>query len=236
MKLSIIIPVLNEASQLRATLDPLRALQARGHEVIVVDGGSTDDSAMIAREFVDRVLDSTRGRARQMNAGAAAASGDVLLFLHADTRLPEQADALITQALSNDKISWGRFDVRLSGGQFMLRVVETLMNWRSRISSIATGDQAIFVRRAVFVQLSGYPDIPLMEDIALCKLLKRLTRPANLSAQVVTSSRRWEQRGILRTIVLMWRLRLAYALGASPQRLAQLYSQKPPCNSPPRVS
>ena len=198
--------------------------------------GSSDDTVAIAREFADRVLDSARGRARQMNAGAAVASGDVLLFLHADTRLPEQADVLITQALGNDKTSWGRFDVRLSGGQFMLRVVETLMNWRSRISSIATGDQAIFVRRAVFAQVGSYPDIPLMEDIALCKLLKRAARPVNLPAQVVTSSRRWEQRGILRTIVFMWRLRLAYALGASPQRLAQLYSQKPPCDSPPRVS
>lgn len=235
MKLSIIIPVLNEAPQLRDTLEPLRALQARGHEVIVVDGGSSDDSATIAREFTDHVINSARGRARQMNTGAAAASGDVLLFLHADTRLPEQADVVITRALGNDKISWGRFDVRLSGGHFLLRIVEKLMNWRSRISSIATGDQAIFVRRAVFAQMGGYPDIPLMEDIALCKLLKQLARPANLPERVVTSSRRWEQRGIVRTIVLMWRLRLAYALGTSPQRLAQLYSRNPRCDSPPRV-
>ncbi len=236
MKLSIIIPTLNEASQLRDMLEPLRALQARGHEVVVVDGGSSDDSVKIAREFADRVIDSARGRARQMNAGAAVASGDVMLFLHADTRLPEPADTLIAAALANEKTSWGRFDVRLSGDRLLLRVVAALMNLRSRMSSIATGDQALFVHRALFVQLGGYPDIPLMEDIALCKLLKRVTRPANLSARVVTSSRRWEQRGIVRTILLMWRMRLAYALGASPHQLAQLYQKNPGCDSPPRAS
>ncbi len=227
MKLSIIIPTLNEAPQLSDTLKPLRALQTRGHEVIVVDGGSSDHTPAIAREFTDQVIDSARGRAHQMNSGAAAASGDVLLFLHADTQLPDQADRLIAGALLDGKIPWGRFDVRLSGEHFLLRSIETLMNFRSRVSSIATGDQAIFVRRALFVRLGGYPEIPLMEDIALCKLLKRVARPANLSARVVTSSRRWEQRGITRTVVLMWRMRLAYALGASPQRLAKLYQQKP---------
>lgn len=235
MRLSIIVPTLNEAPQLRDTLAALRALQRRGHEVIVVDGGSSDHTAMIAREFADQVTDSARGRARQMNAGAALAHGDVLLFLHADTRLPEQADVLIATALLQHKTSWGRFDVRLSGEHVLLRIVESLMNRRSRLSSIATGDQAIFVRREVFNQLGGYADIPLMEDIALCKSLKRLTLPANLSARVVTSSRRWEQRGIVRTILLMWRMRLAYALGASPHRLAQTYQQKPACNSPPRA-
>lgn len=235
MKLSIIIPTLNEAVQLHYTLMPLRALQARGHEVIVVDGGSSDHTMTIAQEFADRVLSTARGRARQMNAGAAVASGEVLLFLHADTRLPEQADALIAAGLHREQILWGRFDVRLSGQQFLLRVVGAMMNRRSRLSSIATGDQALFVRRAAFMQLGGYPDIALMEDIALCKLLKRLSRPENLSARVVTSSRRWEQRGIVRTILLMWRIRLAYALGVSPQRLAQLYQQKPACNSPPRA-
>ena len=227
MKLSIIIPTLNEARQLRDTLKPLRALQTRGHEVIVVDGGSSDHTSVIAREFADQVVDGARGRAHQMNAGAAVASGDVLLFLHADTQLPDQADRLIAGALLDDKFSWGRFDVSLSGEHFLLRVIESLMNFRSRISSIATGDQAIFVRRALFIQLGGYPEIPLMEDIALCKLLKRAARPANLSARVVTSSRRWEQRGIIRTVVLMWRMRLAYALGASPQRLAKRYQLKP---------
>jgi len=235
MKLSIIIPALNEASQLRDTLAPLRALQSRGHEVIVVDGGSSDSTAEIAREYADRVIDSARGRARQMNAGAAAASGEVLLFLHADTRLPELTDALIANSLNNNQAVWGRFDVRLSGDQLLLRVVAALMNWRSRMSSIATGDQAMFVRRDAFVRIGGYPDIPLMEDIALSKLLKRVARPANLSAQVVTSSRRWEQRGIVRTIMLMWRVRMAYALGTSPHRLAQLYQQKPTCDSPPRA-
>jgi rSAM/selenodomain-associated transferase 2 len=225
MKLSIVIPTLNEATQLRDILEPLRAFQARGHEVIVVDGGSSDTTTAIAHEFAQRVIGSARGRACQMNAGAAAASGDVVLFLHADTYLPAQADVLIAAALCNEQKVWGRFDVRLSGDHFLLRVVELFMNLRSRTSSIATGDQAMFVRRAVFLQLGGFPDIPLMEDIALCKLLKRRFLPANLAARVVTSSRRWEQRGIIRTIVLMWRMRLAYALGASPHRLAQLYRE-----------
>lgn len=225
MKLSIVIPTLNEATQLRAILEPLRALQARGHEVIVVDGGSSDTTTVIAREYAQRVIGSAPGRACQMNAGAAAASGDVVLFLHADTHLPAQADELIAAALVNEKNMWGRFDVRLSGDYFLLRVVELFMNLRSRMSSIATGDQAMFVRRAVFIQLGGFPDIPLMEDIALCKLLKRRFLPVNLAARVVTSSRRWEQRGIIRTIVLMWRMRLAYALGASPHRLAKIYRE-----------
>jgi len=225
MKLSIVIPTLNEATQLRAILEPLRALQARGHEVIVVDGGSSDTTTVIAREYAQRVIGSAPGRACQMNAGAAAASGDVVLFLHADTHLPAQADELIAAALVNEKNMWGRFDVRLSGDYFLLRVVELFMNLRSRMSSIATGDQAMFVRRAAFIQLGGFPDIPLMEDIALCKLLKRRFLPVNLAARVVTSSRRWEQRGIIRTIVLMWRMRLAYALGASPHRLAKLYRE-----------
>jgi len=225
MKLSIVIPTLNEAAQLRDSLEPLRAFQARGHEVIVVDGGSSDTTTAIAQEFAQRVIGSARGRAYQMNAGAAAASGDVVLFLHADTRLPAQADALIAAALCNEQKMWGRFDVRLSGDHFLLRVVELFMNLRSRMSSIATGDQAMFVRRAVFIQLGGFPDIPLMEDIALCKLLKRRFLPVNLTARVVTSSRRWEKRGIIRTIVLMWRMRLAYALGASPHRLAKLYRE-----------
>lgn len=212
-RLSIVVPALNEAGGIRAALDALAPLRARGHEVIVVDGGSTDGTAELAAALCDRVLSAPRGRASQMNAGARAASGEVLLFLHADTRLPERftipADSL-----------WGRFDVRIQGRHPLLRVVAWAMNLRSRLTGIATGDQAIFVRRQAF---PGFEEIPLMEDIALSRRLKRLGAPACLREQVVTSGRRWESRGVLRTIFLMWRLRLLYFLGVSPQSLARRY-------------
>lgn len=223
MKISVIVPTLNEAANIAATLSLLQTARTRGHEVIVVDGGSLDDTVRIAETIADQVLTARMGRARQMNAGAALAYGDVLLFLHADTLPPTHCAALIEAALNGNKHHWGRFDVQLSGSHVMLRVVERLMNWRSRLTSIATGDQAMFVRRDLFLQCGGFPDIPLMEDIALSKLLKRRGAPANLRERVVTSSRQWERRGIINTIVLMWRLRLAYALGADPQRLYQRY-------------
>ncbi|MEO6696754.1 MAG: TIGR04283 family arsenosugar biosynthesis glycosyltransferase, partial [Gammaproteobacteria bacterium] len=165
-----------------------------------------------------------RGRARQMNLGAATACGEILLFLHADTRLPQNAGAVIHSGLAQTGARWGRFDVRLSGRPPLLRVVEALMNWRSRLTGIATGDQAIFVRRDLFERAGGFPDIPLMEDIALSRILKRFSRPFCVRERVITSSRRWEQHGIVRTIFLMWRLRLAYALGADPEQLVRRYS------------
>ncbi len=171
------------------------------------------------------VVTAPRGRARQMNAGAQKASGDVLLFLHADTRLPEHADKKIVSELLTKRNQWGRFDVRLSGNAFLLRVIEWLMNWRSRLTGIATGDQAIFVRRDTFYSIGQYPDIDLMEDIELSRLLKQRGKPLCLSQCVVTSSRRWEHRGILRTILLMWRMRLAYFFGIDPQRLARDYQR-----------
>jgi rSAM/selenodomain-associated transferase 2 len=222
-RISIIIPTLNEAAGIRATLEPLQPLRARGHEVIVVDGGSADDTAELARALADRVLTSERGRAAQQNAGAAAATGGVLLFLHADTRLPEGADARVLDGLRAGGRGWGRFDVQLSGAHPMLRVVERSMGWRSRVTGIATGDQAMFVRRDWFARAGGFPAIPLMEDVALSTALRRLGPPLCLRERVVTSSRRWEQRGVLRTIALMWRLRLEYALGADPARLAERY-------------
>ncbi|TXH26997.1 MAG: glycosyltransferase, partial [Elusimicrobia bacterium] len=204
----------------------LQGLRRRGAEVVLVDGGSNDATCSRSAVAVDRVLVAPRGRASQMNAGAEASSGEVLLFLHADTRLPRDADAAIRQAIAGGAV-WGRFDVRIGSPQRLLRVVETMMNWRSRVSGIATGDQALFVRREVFQSSGGYPDLPLMEDIALSKRLRRVASPACLQERVVTSGRRWLQHGVLRTIWLMWRLRAAYFFGADPRRLARRYGYEP---------
>jgi rSAM/selenodomain-associated transferase 2 len=184
--------------------------------VIVVDGGSEDGTAQLAAGLCDRLLVASRGRAAQMNAGARQAKGDVLLFLHADTRLPSDADELVRGSL------WGRFDVRIEGRHPMLRVVAWSMNLRSRLTGIATGDQAIFVRREAF---PGFPEIPLMEDVAFSKAMRRRGPPACLRSKVTTSGRRWQARGVLRTILLMWRLRLLYALGADPAVLADRYER-----------
>jgi rSAM/selenodomain-associated transferase 2 len=225
--LSIVVPVLNEAGSIAEHLHALAGLRAQGAEVIVVDGGSHDDTLARARAGADRVLVAERGRASQMNAGARSAKGDLLLFLHADTRLPPRADVLVAQALGSDRHVWGRFDVRIEGGHRLLGLVADLMNRRSRLTGIATGDQAIFATREAFVAAGGYPDIPLMEDIALSRQLKRLSRPACLPARATTSGRRWERHGVVRTILTMWRLRLAFFLGADPRRLAIAYGYWP---------
>jgi rSAM/selenodomain-associated transferase 2 len=220
---SIIVPVLNEASFLPPLLGRLAALRERA-EVIVVDGGSADGTANLARAagWV-RVLAAARGRARQMNAGAAAATAEVLLFLHADTTLPPTALDEIRQALADPGVVAGRFDVRLDNPRLLYRVVEALMNLRSRRTGIWTGDQAIFVRRSVFERLGGYPDMPLMEDVELTRRLKRAGRPACLRSRVLASARKWEREGALRTIALMWALRFLYMLGVSPARLHRWY-------------
>jgi len=226
-QLSVIIPTLNEAGQVAATLMALQPLRTAGLEVIVVDGNSTDDTVVLARPLVDAVVQCRQGRGLQINAGALQASGDILLFLHADTRLPEGAMSALLDGLARSGKSWGRFDVRLSGRHTMLRVVERMMNWRSRLTGIATGDQAMFVRREVFQAAGGFPEIPLMEDILLSRTLKRISgAPLCLSTPIVTSSRRWEENGILRTILLMWKLRLAFFLGVSPERLARQYARR----------
>jgi rSAM/selenodomain-associated transferase 2 len=191
--------------------------------VIVVDGGSTDGTAVLAAPLADRVIVAPAGRARQQNAGAAAAGGQVLLFLHADTRLPDGADRLVLEGLAASGHEWGRFDVRLDGRHPAFRAIEAGISLRSRITGIATGDQAIFVRRAAFEAVGGFPDVPLMEDVRLSSALLRRGRPLCLRAPVLTSSRRWEARGISRTVILMWRLRLEHALGADPERLARRY-------------
>ncbi len=221
MKLSIILPALNEASGILASLTALQPLRAAGHELIVVDGGSVDATAMLASIDADQVITSMRGRARQMNAGVAAASGDALLFLHVDTRLPESAAELIEAALQQQV--WGRFDVHIVGRPKMLQVVAALMNLRSRWTGIASGDQAMFMTRAAFDAAGGFPEQPLMEDIELSKRLKRLGPPACLHQRVVTSGRRWEQHGVWRTILLMWRLRFDYWRGVPADRLAARY-------------
>jgi len=202
-------------------LQALAPLRARGHEVIVADGGSEDGTRELAAAHADRVITAPRGRASQMNAGAAAATGAALLFLHADSALPEGADRLVAEALGGR--AWGRFDVRIEGRSPLLVVVAFFMNVRSRLTGIATGDQAIFVRRAAF---PGYPEIALMEDVALSRSMMRLSRPACLREKTVTAGRRWERNGVVRTVLLMWRLRLAYFLGASPDELARRYAKQ----------
>ena len=222
-RLTIVMPALDEASLIAEALQALAPLRRRGVEVIVVDGGSSDGTAALAEPWADRVLSAPRGRARQMNAGAARARADTLLFLHADTALPEQALRAIEAALVDPHTHWGRFDVHIAGRPRLLKLVAQLMNLRSRWSGIATGDQAIFVRRSAFQRVGGFPDQPLMEDIELSRRLRRWSAPACLHERVTTSGRRWEQRGVWRTIALMWRLRWMYRHGAAPERLAELY-------------
>ena len=221
--ISIIVPVLDEEVAVPGMLAALRAFRARGCEVLVVDGGSRDATAELARAGADRVLAAPRGRASQMNAGAAAAQGDILLFLHADTRLPADADTLVRAGLAESRRAWGRFDVCIEGRHPLLRMVAAMMNLRSRVSGIATGDQALFVTRAAFDAAGGFPAMELMEDIAISGRLKRLSPPLCLHDRVTTSGRRWEKNGVLRTIVLMWWLRLQYFFGVPPGRLARAY-------------
>lgn len=215
--------MLNEAAGIEAFLASLHACCREACEIVVVDGGSNDQTAQLAGPGSDIVIAAPRGRAAQMNAGARKASGEVLCFLHADSQLPDHADQIIREALSHRQHQWGRFDVRLSGHHPLLRVVEALMNLRSRLTGIATGDQALFVRREVFDAIGGFPEIALMEDVAMSRKLKSVAPPICLRQRLITSSRRWEIHGIVRTIVLMWKLRLLYFLGADPARLAQRY-------------
>jgi rSAM/selenodomain-associated transferase 2 len=223
MRLSIVIPVLNEVDGIEPFLRSLQSLRGEGHEIIVANGNAQDGTAKRAAPFADQVVQCRRGRAAQMNAGAAAARGDVLLFLHADCHLPNNGVTLILHGLSNQKRRWGRFDVRLSGDRFMFRVIEWFMNTRSRWTHICTGDQGIFIERALFTAIGGFPAIPLMEDIAISRRLKQIAPPLCLKAKIVTSSRRWDKNGLWRTIWLMWRLRYAYWRGVDPQLLANIY-------------
>lgn len=219
--ISIIVPALNEAGHIGQTLEALQPLRTRGCEIIVVDGGSRDQTVTIAEPLADSVLISPPGRAEQMAAGADYASHPILWFLHADTLVPNDADKEIMLGLREH--GWGRFNVTLSGNHPLFRVIEKMINLRSCISGIATGDQGIFVRRAFLETIGGMPHLPLMEDVELSRLLKRLDRPTCITTPLQTSSRRWEQRGIVRTVLLMWWLRAAYALGVPAHRLAEWY-------------
>lgn len=228
----IIMPVFNEAAEIAGQLTRLQS-QTGVHTAIVVDGGSSDGTADIVRTLADgglsngattvRLIDAPRGRAVQMNIGAVRARADVLLFLHADTCLPADAIERVRDAVVDGSV-WGRFDVRLNGTNVLFRAIERLMNLRSALTGVATGDQAIFVRRDVFHMLGGYAPVALMEDVELCTRLKWVGWPARVGTPVRASARRWQARGILRTVVLMWTLRLLYWLGVSPSRLARVYA------------
>jgi rSAM/selenodomain-associated transferase 2 len=226
MRLAVIVPVLDEAEQIESCLAALADLRQRGAKVIVVDGGSGDATVRLAAPLCDRVIAAPRGRALQMNAGARceqARNADVLLFLHADVRLPREADRLIFRALGNRRACWGRFDVKLQGRSFGLPLIGSLMNLRSRATGICTGDQAIFVEQGAFLAMEGFAPIALMEDVEFCRRARRLSAPVALRPPVVVSARRWEQAGLARTVLQMWWLRLAYFMGADPQQLAQRY-------------
>lgn len=222
-RLSVIVPVLNEAEGIAEALSALAPLRERDVEVIVVDGGSSDGTLRLAEPLADRVLLSPRGRAPQMNAGATTSRGEILLFLHADTSLPDGAADAVIQGLAASGKAWGRFDVRIAGKPAMLGIVAGMMNLRSRLTGIATGDQAMFMRREDFFAVGGFPEQDLMEDIEISSLLKLRSPPLCLRRTVTTSGRRWERHGIWRTIALMWRLRLLYWLGVSSERLARAY-------------
>lgn len=230
--LSVIVPTLNEGALIESLLVALQPLREAGCEVIVSDGGSTDGTAHKAQLLCDRVVQGEAGRAAQMNRGAAFASGSWLWFLHADTRLESEVQVLMP-GFRNCDGDWGFFHVGLDAAGWRFRVIEWLMNRRSRFSGIGTGDQGLFVRAALFEQLGGFAQIPLMEDVELCKRLRRKSSPEVMKSVLRTSARRWQQHGVMRTVLLMWRLRFSYWLGVAPERLARHYRV---CNSPTRGS
>ncbi|MCU7940227.1 MAG: TIGR04283 family arsenosugar biosynthesis glycosyltransferase [gamma proteobacterium symbiont of Bathyaustriella thionipta] len=221
-KISIIIPTLNEAESIQVFLEKLQPLREHGHEVVLVDGQSKDATCALARPLVDRMLSSPCGRARQQLLGTKMATGEVFLFLHADTELPEQADQIILLALARG-FFWGRFNVRLSGSHWLFRLIEKMMNWRSCITGIATGDQSIFVSKILYNDVGGIPSIELMEDIEFSKRLRKQCKPACLKSTVVTSSKRWKKNGILRTVFFMWSMRLQYFFGVKTAHLVKKY-------------
>jgi rSAM/selenodomain-associated transferase 2 len=222
-RISVIVPTLDEVQNIEITLSALQPLRSRGHEVIVSDGGSTDGTRRIARRYADIVIRASRGRSRQMCEAVEHASGSIYWFLHADTQPPANADRLIIEGLAKSGRRWGRFDVQICDGDPRLQCVAYFMNLRSRITAVATGDQGIFACRDVYTAAGGFPDIPLMEDIALSRDLKQQGRPVCLRTPLRTSSRRWREHGVMRTIVMMWCLRAAYALGVDPRLLARRY-------------
>jgi rSAM/selenodomain-associated transferase 2 len=226
LKLSIIIPVLNEEAGLSRLNSHLQAIRNQGHEVIIVDGGSRDNTLALAYELADHVIVSKVGRAVQMNNGAAIANGDVFVFLHADTFLPDDAVQIICTAMTGN--CWGRFNVRLSSKRFVFRIIERFINLRSCLTSIVTGDQAMFIERSLFESVAGFPEIALMEDVEMSRRLKKTGRPICIKQKATTSSRRWENKGVVATVLLMWKLRLYYFFGMSPDKLNRLYRHVSP--------
>jgi rSAM/selenodomain-associated transferase 2 len=222
VKLSVIVPVINEEMNLSRIAGCLRSVIEQGHEVIIVDGGSTDNTLTIAYDITDTIIISKKGRALQMNNGASVASGDVVLFLHADTLLPENVAEIISDVYVGENF-WGRFDVRLSNEKYVYRLIECMMNMRSSLTSIVTGDQAMFFEKNLFDRIGGFPEIALMEDVEISRQLKKISKPVRLKSKVVTSSRRWETNGVVATVLLMWKLRLYYFFGVSPEKLSQMY-------------
>jgi rSAM/selenodomain-associated transferase 2 len=219
-RLSFVIPVLNEASGLGALLAALER-DFPAAERVVVDGGSNDDSAAIALRGAHAVLLGEPGRANQMNLGAAVARGDTLCFLHADTT-PEFDEAALHAALDGE-FAWGFCRVALRSRLPALRMVSAFMNRRATLTGIATGDQMLMVDRELFAEQGGFAAVPLMEDVEICKRLRRVVRPRALPLVVCSSGRRWEDNGVIATILLMWALRLAFWFGVSPERLWRLY-------------
>jgi len=222
VKLSVIVPVINEEMNLSRIAGCLRSVIEQGHEVIIVDGGSTDNTLTIAYDITDTIIISKKGRALQMNNGASVASGNVVLFLHADTLLPENVAEIISDVYVGENF-WGRFDVRLSNEKYVYRLIECMMNMRSSLTSIVTGDQAMFFEKNLFDRIGGFPEIALMEDVEISRQLKKISKPVRLKSKVVTSSRRWETNGVVATVLLMWKLRLYYFFGVSPEKLSQMY-------------
>ena len=231
MPISVIIPTLNEERTIIATLVHTASLGF--DELIVVDGGSTDETPALVESYRLSTQSSALspvqwvtapcGRARQMNEGAKVSSGEILVFLHADTQLPGEAKTMIDTTLADQRMVGGRFDVRFDRPSMWGTIISKIMNWRSRLSSLATGDQALFVRRPIFEQMEGFADMPLMEDIEFSRRLKRKGATAALTATVTTSFRRWERHGPLRTILLMWTLRFLYWIGISPSHFVEWY-------------
>ena len=221
MFISIIIPVLNEEQSVKALLQQLQLYRQQGHEVIVVDGGSDDETVSISKPLADKVITSDAGRAKQMNNGVEESTNEVLWFLHADTSIPENVIETIQESLN--KYDWGRFNIKLSGSHFLFRIIEKMINIRSCLSGVATGDQGIFVKRKIFKSIGGYPEILLMEDVVLSKKLKTISQPICIKETLTTSSRRWKKNGIIKTILLMWYLRFLYWIGVTPDKLAKLY-------------
>lgn len=225
-ELSIIIPALNEAGTIETTLMSLQPMRARGCELVLVDGGSSDATMSLAMPLVDKLIESAPGRARQMNTGALHSAAATLWFLHADSRVPAAADRAIQNSLGGAQSGWGYFPIRLSGGNPLLRIIAWAMNQRTRCTGVVTGDHGLFVSRCLFERVGGFPAIALMEDVAISKKLKKICRPLRLKQTLVSSSRRWESQGLLQTVLLMWCLRLLFFVGVSPARLANYYRHK----------